>query len=145
MLQILIAPLAAAIIAQLGKLLIKSNSLKFDWPSISSYSGMPSSHAAMVISLATSVGLLEGFASPLFFVCIILSFFIIRDALGLRNYIGQNGKILNDLIKDLNSNKIVGAEKYPRPLVEKVGHTPAQIIAGSLLGLLISLVSYYIF
>jgi len=144
MLQILIAPLAAAIIAQLGKLLIKSNGLKLDWPSISSYSGMPSSHAAMVISLATSVGLLEGFNSPLFFVCIILSFFIIRDALGLRNYIGQNGKILNDLIKNLNGNKIVGAEKYPR-LAEKVGHTPAQIIAGSLLGFLISLASYYIF
>lgn len=144
MLQILIAPLAAALIAQLAKLLVKSNNLKFDWRSISSYSGMPSSHAAMIISLTTSVGLTQGFSSPLFFVCIILSFFIIRDALGLRRYVGQLGQILNNLTKDLSGNKIINAEKYPR-LIEKVGHAPAQIIAGALLGLAISLAGYYIF
>ncbi|MEI6596800.1 MAG: divergent PAP2 family protein [bacterium] len=144
MLQILIAPLAAAIIAQLTKLLIKSNNLKFNWQSISSYSGMPSSHAAMIISLTASVGLIEGFYSPLFYICIILSFFIIRDALGLRKFVGQQGQALNNLIKNLNDNKLIDAGKYPR-LVEKVGHTPAQIIAGSLLGFLISLAGYYIF
>jgi len=144
MLQILIAPLTSAIIAQLAKPLIKSNSLRYSWRSFISYSGMPSSHAAMIISLAASAGLTQGFSSPLFFVCIILSFFIIRDALGLRNYVGQNAKILNDLIKGLSNNKIINAEKYPL-LVEKVGHTPAQIIAGSLLGFLISLAGYYIF
>jgi len=144
MLQILIAPLAAALIAQLAKPLIKSNNLELNWRSISSYSGMPSSHAAMVISLTASVGLTQGFSSPLFFVCIILSFFIIRDALGLRNYVGQQGKILNNLVENLNNNKIINAEKYPR-LVEKIGHTPAQIIAGSALGFLISLAGYYIF
>ncbi|MDP2736353.1 MAG: divergent PAP2 family protein, partial [bacterium] len=132
MLQILIAPLVSALIAQLLKLLVKSNDLKLDWRSISSYSGMPSSHAAMIISLTTSVGLIEGFNSPLFYICIILSFFIIRDALGLRQFIGQNGQVLNNLIKDLNGNKTISAEKYPR-LIEKIGHTPAQILAGALL------------
>lgn len=144
MLQILIAPLVSALIAQLLKLLVKSNDLKLDWRSISSYSGMPSSHAAMIISLTTSVGLIEGFNSPLFYICIILSFFIIRDALGLRQFIGQNGQVLNNLIKDLNGNKTISAEKYPR-LIEKIGHTPAQILAGALLGSLISLAGYYIF
>jgi len=144
MLQILIAPLASALIAQLLKLLVKSNNLKLDWRSISSYSGMPSSHAAMIISLAASIGLIQGFDSPLFYVSIILSFFIIRDALGIRQYVGQNGQTLNNLIKDLNGNKIISAEKYPR-LNEKVGHTPAQILAGAFLGFLISLSAYYIF
>lgn len=144
MLQILIAPLASAIIAQLGKLLVKSNNLKFNWQSFSSYSGMPSSHAAMIISLTTSVGLTQGFSSALFFVCVILSFFIIRDALGLRQYVGQHGRILNSLVKDLSGNKIIGAEKYPK-LIEKIGHTPAQIIAGAILGFLISLTGFYIF
>jgi len=142
MLQILICPLVAALIAQLGKLLVKSNNLKLNWQSIYSYSGMPSSHAAMVISLAASVGLVEGFRSPLFFVCVILCFFIIRDALGLRNYLGQHGKILNNLVKDLNAN--IDVKVYPR-LAENIGHTPAQIIAGAVLGFLVSLAGYYIF
>ncbi len=144
MIQILIAPLAASLIAQFGKLFVKSNNLKFDWQSFSSYSGMPSSHAAMIISLSTSVGLTQSFYSPLFFVCVILSFFIIRDALGLRNYIGRHGQILNNILNDLKNNKIILKENYP-VLPEKIGHTPAQIIAGATLGFLISLIVYYIF
>jgi uncharacterized protein len=137
MIQILIAPLAAAIIGQLTKFLIKANGLKFNRQSFSSYAGMPSSHAAMAGSLMASVGLIQGFNSPLFFVCIIFSFFIIRDALGLRNYVGQNGQTLNSLIKNLSDNKIINLEKQPR-LIEKVGHTPTQIIAGLILGVLVS-------
>lgn len=144
MLQILIAPLIAALIAQLLKLLINSNGLKFDWQSISAYSGMPSSHAAMIISLTSSVGLMQGFDSPLFYASIIISFFIIRDALGLRNYVGRQAQALNNLVKDLSGHKIISAEKYPR-LNETIGHAPAQIIAGGLLGFLISLAGYYIF
>jgi hypothetical protein len=144
MLQILIAPLAAAIISQLIKFLIKSNNLKLNIQSFSTYAGMPSSHAAMATSLISSVGLTQGYSSPLFFICIIFSFFIIRDALGLRNYVGQNGQVLNNLIKNLSDNKIIGQEKYPR-LIEKIGHKPTQIIAGTILGFLISLICYYIF
>lgn len=142
--QILIAPLVAALIAQLLKLAIKSNGLKFNWRSLGSYSGLPSSHAALAVSLASSVGLKQGFNSALFFVCIILSFFIIRDALGLRRYVGRHGQALNSLIKDLSRRQIIAAEKYPR-LIEKIGHTPTQIITGALLGFVISLASYYIF
>lgn len=144
MLQILICPLAAAIIAQLIKPLIKSNGLSWGWPSLVSYSGMPSSHAAMIISLTASVGLTQGLGSPLFAVCAIISLFIIRDALGVRRYVGRHGQVLNSLIKDLNGNKIISEEKYPR-LIEKIGHTPAQIIGGAILGFLISLAGYYIF
>ena len=144
MIQILIAPFTAAIIGQLIKFLIKSNDLKLNWQSISTYSGMPSSHAAMAASLCASVGLTQGLSSPLLFVCIIFSFFIIRDALGLRNYVGQSGKIFNSLIDDLNNGKIISKEKYS-PLPEKVGHTLTQIIAGLILGFLVSFIFYFIF
>lgn len=144
MLQIIIAPLAAGLIAQLGKFLIKSNDLKFNWQSFTSYSGMPSSHAAMIISLTASAGLTQGFSSPLFFVCLVLSFFIIRDALGLRQYVGRHSQILNSLVEDLSDKKIILAEKYPS-LIEKIGHTPRQVIAGSVLGILTSLICYNIF
>ena len=144
MIQILIAPIIAALIAQLLKISIKSNDLKFNWQSLTSYSGMPSSHSAMVISLTSSVGLIQGFNSPLFFVCIIFSFFIIRDALGLRRYIGRQSKILNNLVNDLENNKIIIKKNCP-PLIENIGHTPAQILAGGLIGFLISYLSYTFF
>ena len=143
MYQILITVLLAGITAQLGKLLIKSNKMKLDWHSITSYSGMPSSHAAFVASLTTIVGLTQGFASPLFAVCLIFSLLVIRDALGIRRYLGQHGEIINILVKDLKEDKMLD-EVYPK-LLEKIGHTPGQIIAGSAIGILISLISFFIF
>src|SRR3989338_7793812 len=143
MYQILITTLTAGIIAQFSKLLIKSNKTKFGWRSLLSYSGMPSSHAAFVVSLSTIVGLTQGFNSPLFAVCFIFSLLIIRDALGLRRYLGQHGEIINILVKDLNEDKMLD-EAYPK-LLEKIGHTPSQIIAGSLIGILIGLASFWIF
>jgi len=141
MYQILITPFIAALAAQLIKLTIKSNNLKLNWRSLISYSGMPSSHAAMAASLATSVGLTEGVNSPIFAACVVFSFFIIRDALGIRQYVGQHGAVLNDLIKNLRQDKIGPEKEYP-VLIEKIGHTPAQIIAGILLGFLISWFSF---
>lgn len=143
MYQILLTSLMAGLIAQLSKLLIKSNNIKFSWRSIFSYAGMPSSHAAFVVSLSTIVGLTQGFSSPLFAVSLIFSLLIIRDALGLRRYLGQHGEIINILVKDLKEDKMLD-EAYPK-LLEKIGHTPAQIIAGSALGIFIGLASYYIF
>lgn len=141
---ILLAPLAAAVLSQLGKMLVKTNNLSLNWRSLVSYSGMPSSHAATTVSLVTIIGLAEGMASPLFAVSLIFTMLVIRDALGVRRYLGQHGELLNDLVKDLRHDKITLNEKYPR-LKEKIGHTPAQVVAGSLLGFLISLAAYYIF
>lgn len=143
MYQILITSLVAGMTAQTSKLFIKSNRLKFNWRSISSYSGMPSSHAAFVVSLTTIVGLTQGFASPLFAVSLIFSLLVIRDALGIRRYLGQHGEIINTLIKDLKEDRMLD-EVYPK-LLEKIGHTPTQIIAGTLIGIFISLISFYIF
>ncbi|MDO8667951.1 MAG: divergent PAP2 family protein [bacterium] len=143
MYQILITSLAAGIIAQLSKLLIKSNKIKLNWRSLSSYAGMPSSHAAFVVSLTTIVGLTQNFYSPLFAICFIFSILVIRDALGVRRYLGQHGEIINTLVKDLKEDKMLD-DAYPK-LLEKIGHTPAQIIAGSALGFFIGLASYLIF
>jgi uncharacterized protein len=144
MYQILLTPLIAGFAAQISKFFIKSNRLKFSWQSITSYSGMPSSHAAITVSLTTTAGLTEGLASPLFAVCLIFTILVIRDALGVRRYIGQHSEILNDLVKDLRQDKISLGEEYPH-LVEKIGHTPLQIIAGSALGLAISLIGFLFF
>ena len=141
---ILITPLAALAISQLSKLLIKSNNIKWDWNFFASYAGMPSSHAATTVSLTAIIALAQGAASPLFAVSLVFTLLVIRDALGVRKYLGQHSELLNDLIKDLRQDKITLNEKYPR-LIEKIGHTPAEVIAGAALGLIISLAAYNIF
>jgi uncharacterized protein len=141
MYEILILPIAAAFIAQFSKFFIKNNHQKFNLKNIMSYSGMPSGHSAMMISLATIVGLEEGIDSTIFAVTAIITAIIIRDALGLRRYLGEHGKILNVLVKDLKDDEVLDS-RYPH-LLEKIGHTPAQVIAGSLIGFFVSLIGYY--
>lgn len=140
---ILILPLAAGFTAQVIKFFIKSNKQKFKLKSLVAYSGMPSGHSAITISLATIVGLEEGIASPLFAVSVIFALIVIRDALGIRKYLGQHGQVLNILVKDLEDDKLVD-EEYPH-LIENIGHTPLQVLAGSILGFAVSYIGFLIF
>jgi len=140
--QTILLPLISALIAQTIKFFIKSNEQKLKLKNLLAYSGMPSGHSAVVISLVTIIGLQYGWNSPLFAICFILAFIVIRDALGFRRYLGRHGKVLNILIKDLKDDKVLD-ESYPR-LLERIGHTPAQVLVGALIGLLVSLAGYYL-
>lgn len=143
MLKILIIPFIALLVSQFIKFTIKSNNLKPTLKNLNVYSGMPSSHSALMVSLTVIIGLEMGFTDPLFSVCAIISVIIIRDALGIRQYLGQHGKILNILIKDLGNDKVLD-EKYPH-LLEKIGHTPLQVVVGSIIGLLVSVLGFFYF
>ena len=142
MYNILIIPLVAGALAQIIKFIIRSNQQKISWRYVFAYSGMPSGHSSIVVSLAVILGLEAGFDSPLFAVGAILALIVIRDALGIRRYLGQHGKMLNTLIKDLDEDHVLDRE-YPH-LVEQIGHTPAQVVAGSLLGFIVSVLGYYL-
>lgn len=140
MYQIILFPILSGIIAQICKFFINSNNLKVNLKNLTAYSGMPSGHSAIVISLATIVGLEEGWNSSLFAISSILALIVIRDAVGIRQYLGQHGKTLNILVKDLGDDNVL-EEKYPR-LIEKIGHTPLQVFAGSLIGLSVSIIGF---
>lgn len=139
----LICPLLSGLIAQSIKFILKMNNEKFSLKNILTYAGMPSGHSAMVISLATITGLKIGWDSPVFAISFIFALVIIRDALGLRRFLGEQGKILNTLVQDLSEDKMLD-EKYPH-LIERTGHTPAQVIVGSIIGFLVSAIGYAIF
>ena len=141
MYSILLLPLISLVVVQILKFFISSNQQKLKLKNLVAYSGMPSGHSAMVVSLAAISGLELGLDSPVFAISVILAIIVIRDALGIRRYLGQHGKVLNVLVKDLKDEAIID-EKYPR-LLEKIGHTPAQVIAGALIGFFISLAGYY--
>jgi uncharacterized protein len=139
--EILILPLISILVAQFLKFIIRPNRQKFSFKSLASYSGMPSGHSSLVSSLVVIVGLREGINSPLFAISFILAIIIIRDALGLRRYLGEHGRMLNILVNDLKDDNVL-EQKYPH-LLERIGHTPWQVAAGCLIGSLISLIGYY--
>ncbi|GAH74744.1 unnamed protein product, partial [marine sediment metagenome] len=45
---------------------------------------MPSTHSALSICVATTIGLKEGWDSPLFALAIVIAFIIMADAAGVR-------------------------------------------------------------
>jgi acid phosphatase family membrane protein YuiD len=133
--KLILIPFLALLIAQLIKVIIDAFKGRFSWRNLNSYGGMPSSHSAMVAALATIMGLEFGWTSPYFAISLAFAFLIVRDAVGLRQQLGQHGKILNMLIKDLPDYK---EDKYPY-LQERLGHTYWQALAGILLGILIAI------
>jgi len=134
----IITPCIAVFIAQISKFFVKKNRLKFSFKNLIAYSGMPSSHAAVTISLATIIGLRIGFNSAPFAVAALVAFLSLRDAAGIRQYIGRQGKVINELVEDLDDGDYLD-ERYPQ-LIERVGHTPKQLLIGAVIGFIVALI-----
>jgi uncharacterized protein len=96
--------------------------------------GMPSSHSALVASLATSAGFVEGPDSTLFFVTLFYALLTFRDALGVRRAAGAQARVINQLIRDLSRRRRLRA----RPVKEINGHTIPEVFVGALLGFFIA-------
>jgi hypothetical protein len=100
--------------------------------------GMPSAHSATVTSMATATAVLYGLDSFQFAVTAMLAIIVMHDACGVRLETGKQSKILNELM-DMFTNsgqKPVWSEKR---LKEFVGHTPLQVAAGFVLGVIMGL------
>ena len=92
--------------------------------------GMPSSHSALVCSLATAIGLTEGVGSSEFALSIALASIVMYDASGVRRAAGKQAKIINQLIESEGKNINV-QEK----LIELLGHTPLEVYVGAAVGI----------
>jgi len=96
--------------------------------------GMPSSHAALVAALTTSVGFAEGAGSNLFVATAVIALIVIRDSLGVRRSSGIQSRVLNMLGRQM-------AEKFKteyHPVKEIQGHRPLEVAVGILLGIFIA-------
>ena len=100
--------------------------------------GMPSTHSATVCSLATFSALACGFGSFEFAVTAIFALVVCRDAMGVRRETGKQATVLNDIIKSIEKHDFSAIK-----LKEFVGHTPAQVAVGSLLGITNAIVWYF--
>ncbi len=95
--------------------------------------GMPSSHSAIVCSLATCVGKEYGFDSGIFAIAMVMAFVVMYDAAGVRRAAGKQARILNKILETPGLTTIEVQEK----LVEVLGHTPIQVFVGAILGVVV--------
>jgi len=94
--------------------------------------GMPSSHTSSVASLATVVGLYFGFRSIAFLFSLVFCIITMFDAAGVRRSVGKQAKALNTILDEFYEKGQVPETQ----LKELLGHTPFEVIAGTFLGVL---------
>ena len=97
--------------------------------------GMPSAHAAFVVSFALSMGLSEGWSSPLFAFAMVFASIVIYDSVMVRYSSGQQGETLNRLIVEKKSKLL--------PIRVAHGHTLVEAVAGSIIGATVALVVFF--
>ena len=109
---------------------------KFNFKRILGAGGMPSSHSAVVTSIATMIGKTQGINSPIFALAVMFAFVVMYDAAGVRRAAGKQAKLLNKLVETPGLSNIQVQEK----LVEVLGHTPMQVIVGAAIGVTVGLI-----
>lgn len=134
--------IVAAVLAQMLKpVFIYAFTKKWKWRAVISSGGFPSSHSAIVSALALSVGIQENFNSTIFAVTLALAVIVIYDAANVRYYSGQNIKITQQLLKDVQENLNVefDAPIYDEKIKDVLGHKWFEVLGGILLGIIIAL------
>ncbi len=109
---------------------------KFNFKRIMGAGGMPSSHSAVVIALATMIGRSQGVNSPMFAMAIVFACVVMYDAAGVRREAGKQAHLLNEIINTPGLSNVEVKEK----LVEALGHTPVQVFAGAIIGFIVGMV-----
>ena len=130
-------PLILWFFIQLFKLLydlVKTK--KFNFKRILGAGGMPSSHSAVVTSIATLIGKYEGVDSSIFALSLIVAFVVMYDACRVRRAAGKQAALLNKLVETPGLTRMQVSEK----LVEVLGHTPVQVFVGAAIGIISGLV-----
>ena len=113
---------------------------KFDARSLFTTGGMPSAHSALVASLATGVGIKEGWDSTSFAIALLFAIIVMYDAAGVRQAAGKQARLLNQIVDEFFSEK---QEFNEEKLKELLGHTPLQVVVGFILGIIIAVLAYF--
>lgn len=140
----LITALASWTIAQVLKVIIHGVIYKkFDIMRLFGDGGMPSGHSATVTALATLCAMVYGAGSFEFAISAVLAIIVCHDAVGVRLETGKQAVIIKELVKvyETLSSKDLPETK----LKEFVGHTPIQVAAGMLIGVINAVLMYPLF
>ena len=143
--RILLASFWAWLIAQILKTIIYvAVNKNFNPERLVGDGGMPSSHSATVMALVTSTAFYYGSDTFEFAVTAILALIVMHDAMGVRLETGKQAKAINEMTEFLE--KLSGTElSNEEKLKEFVGHTPLQVVMGSVLGIIVALILHFAF
>ena len=109
---------------------------KWRWKLAFTTGGMPSSHAALVTSTATSIGLFAGFDTPAFALALAVALVVTYDAAGVRRQAGFHAQQINMLVTELLSGHPISEKR----LKEMLGHTPVEVFGGVIFGIVLSFI-----
>lgn len=146
----LLAALFAIFFAQFVKIPIHYLfSKKLDWKLMTSSGGMPSSHSAAVSALTTAVAYEAGLDSTLFAISAIFAVIVMFDATGIRYQAGQQALIINQMridfqtfVQEMKGWSHKDGQQKIQELKTLLGHKPSEVFAGSVTGILISVITY---
>ena len=110
---------------------------KLNFKRIMGAGGMPSSHSAVVTSLATLIGKYQGVDTPIFAVSVVFAMVVMYDAAGVRRAAGKQARLLNKIVETPGLSGVQVQEK----LVEVLGHTPLQVIVGAFIGIVVGILA----
>jgi acid phosphatase family membrane protein YuiD len=137
--KILMITLTAWAVAQTIKVLfgvVQEKRFNFRW--FIGTGGMPSSHAAGVTALATTIGLEYGYRSGYFAIAAVFALVTMFDAQGVRRATGVQASILNKIMDDIYWKGKIETQR----LAELIGHSPFQVVVGLVLGFTLALTLY---
>lgn len=130
--SVILIPAVAFVLSVLIKALtVRFHSGKWDAERALWSGGMPSVHSSVVVSLATAFALKHGIHSDLFAVVMWFTVIIIYDAINVRFEAGLHAKAINEEL---------GEKRFK----ESLGHLPSEAFAGSMLGIIVAVVLYYV-
>ena len=109
---------------------------KLNFKRIMGAGGMPSSHTAVVTSLATLIGKIYGTDSAVFALSVVFACVVMYDAAGVRRAAGKQAKLLNKIIETPGLSSVQVTER----LVEVLGHSPKQVFVGAIIGIVVGLI-----
>lgn len=110
---------------------------KLNFKRIMGAGGMPSSHSAVVTSLATLIGKYQGVDTPIFAMSVVFAMVVMYDAAGVRRAAGKQARLLNKIVETPGLSGVQVQEK----LVEVLGHTPLQVIVGAIIGIVVGILA----
>jgi hypothetical protein len=131
--DVLAACVLAWAIAQFSKPLIHYvHTRRFNVRYFVSAGGMPSSHSAVVVALATRIGVDTGLSSVAFALAAVFAAVVMYDAAGVRRAVSLQARVLNRMLTEMFE-----AQHFnERRLRELIGHTPFEVFVGALVGAL---------
>ncbi len=136
--QYILTPIAGWLVAQSAKYVIQLHKDGLQWRDFTASGGMPSSHAAFMWSLTMLIGWQQGWQSALFGMSVAMTMLVMYDAMDVRRATGQQTKALQELEQ---KTKL----KLTTKIHKSKGHSPAEVVVGSVVGMLVGSCAYIFF